>query len=926
MSNYNSLKTTINANIKQNGNQEITGQILNSVLNQMVNTLGAGYQFMGVATPTNPGTAQTPDYKCFYLATTPGTYSHLGGLVVADGEVAILKYDTSWTKEVSGAATAAELSQLGQMLDDVVLGVKDNINNTFVVPGGYVDFDQPMHSGIKYTITLVSASALERVGFALVRGDGTTLESAFSINGVGNSVEYTPTEDFVKIRVGYVGQCSFSVSAAGIIQKIQEDLAELENDVPKKVDNRYENILDVKQIVDATGYVSSGNVMYNAGWSGVYGTIVLNWRGYEKITAFDIYASGGLYCVQFDQNGNFISGSAEEGFTGTHTFTRVSGAVSLGLTLNLRNGLTFLRASYGETLTDDTLMPNPIRGYINEINEVKTLFAYADGEPSSDDGTHFYGWSGNRCSIQRAIDSVKENAIIYCKGNFKVTSPNQFVLQQNNYYNVVFVPSSKNNIQLIGEGAEKTSIDVALADDFASYDVYQPMEIWGNNILVKGISISAKNCRYSIHMDASGGRQADNHIIRFEDMVLMHYRNAKSSFDSNLGLGISDGMRLYTERCQFIIDDDYTPSLYLHDNIKYNNGYVWIIKDCTFESNKAIDKTKAGKPFFSIQMLGGGVNGEVILENNDLCMDMPLIACENNNTASKTSLADYVANNFVTIKGHSELPFGYSTHNSTSAVLKITSKTTGANSSVRFDKTSSAFDILIKGSYKTDYTENTGVVHVDGYHYREGVDVLPGYAMGELALDTARICSMQNRLGDCSVNNKSLVVVIDGTSHTIVFNQNYTNYTDEQMLKVFNDVIGAVATIELYNWGADYFPEIVPLLTHKMNNTQEAILCGMGVHITSGGILKATTDAEVDAVAIEDIVPGYYGRVVKRGLFSIFKEDHHHVCLETYPQTENDKYLPAFQGYFGIGTTRGIFVKKETGPLYNDYWGYLTLR
>ena len=53
MSNYNSLKRTIDANIKQNGNQEITGQVLNSVLNSMVNTLGAGYQFAGVATPAN---------------------------------------------------------------------------------------------------------------------------------------------------------------------------------------------------------------------------------------------------------------------------------------------------------------------------------------------------------------------------------------------------------------------------------------------------------------------------------------------------------------------------------------------------------------------------------------------------------------------------------------------------------------------------------------------------------------------------------------------------------------------------------------------------------------------------------------------------------------------------------------------------------
>ena len=119
MSNNSSLKATINANVKTNGNQEISGAVLNSVLNAMVDSEGAGYQFMGVATPTSPGSSQTPDYKCFYLAATPGTYTYLGGLVVADGEVAILKYDSSWHKEVTGAATASEVSQLGQYMNDL---------------------------------------------------------------------------------------------------------------------------------------------------------------------------------------------------------------------------------------------------------------------------------------------------------------------------------------------------------------------------------------------------------------------------------------------------------------------------------------------------------------------------------------------------------------------------------------------------------------------------------------------------------------------------------------------------------------------------------------------------------------------------------------------------------------------------------------
>ena len=110
MSNYNSLKTTIDANIKQNGNQEITGQILNSVLNAMVTTLGAGYQFAGVATiDTNPG---TPDAKVFYIANGKGTYEKFGGLEVTEDDVVVLYWDSSWHKQATGIASQGKLSEL----------------------------------------------------------------------------------------------------------------------------------------------------------------------------------------------------------------------------------------------------------------------------------------------------------------------------------------------------------------------------------------------------------------------------------------------------------------------------------------------------------------------------------------------------------------------------------------------------------------------------------------------------------------------------------------------------------------------------------------------------------------------------------------------------------------------------------------------
>ena len=114
MSNYNSLKVTIDANIKQNGNQEITGQILNSVLNQMVNILGAGYQFAGVATiATDPG---TPDAKVFYIANGKGNYEKFDGINVTEDDVVILYYDTAWHKVSTGIASDKKLSELNSLI------------------------------------------------------------------------------------------------------------------------------------------------------------------------------------------------------------------------------------------------------------------------------------------------------------------------------------------------------------------------------------------------------------------------------------------------------------------------------------------------------------------------------------------------------------------------------------------------------------------------------------------------------------------------------------------------------------------------------------------------------------------------------------------------------------------------------------------
>lgn len=72
MANYETLKAAIQAVIKTNGNQTITGAVMQSALISMINGLGANMQFAGIAIPsTSPG---TPDGPTFYLAFQNGTY------------------------------------------------------------------------------------------------------------------------------------------------------------------------------------------------------------------------------------------------------------------------------------------------------------------------------------------------------------------------------------------------------------------------------------------------------------------------------------------------------------------------------------------------------------------------------------------------------------------------------------------------------------------------------------------------------------------------------------------------------------------------------------------------------------------------------------------------------------------------------------
>ena len=128
MANYATLKAAIQQVVKTNGNNEITGALLQQSLLTMVNSFGANYQFVGVAQPsTNPG---TPDQNVFYIAGA-GTYVNFGNTTVPVGQLGLFKYNGSWTFETVQVGTdnkgieaftqfGLPMIKKGTELDDVV--------------------------------------------------------------------------------------------------------------------------------------------------------------------------------------------------------------------------------------------------------------------------------------------------------------------------------------------------------------------------------------------------------------------------------------------------------------------------------------------------------------------------------------------------------------------------------------------------------------------------------------------------------------------------------------------------------------------------------------------------------------------------------------------------------------------------------------
>lgn len=167
---YDTIKSTIINTIKANGAGEITGSSLQGVLLAIVDALGAGYMFQGIAHPsTDPG---SPDNNVFWFANEPGTYAYFGNSVVSVPSF-ILFNEGVWTVSplISGATfnlgygvctTGTYIQAKEVTIPNFMLMRNGNINILFTTPINV--------EGATLNVSQTGAKPLRILGYRLASG------------------------------------------------------------------------------------------------------------------------------------------------------------------------------------------------------------------------------------------------------------------------------------------------------------------------------------------------------------------------------------------------------------------------------------------------------------------------------------------------------------------------------------------------------------------------------------------------------------------------------------------------------------------------------------------------------------------------------------------------------------------------------------
>lgn len=312
MGNYQNLKSSIAQVIRNNNNNEITGDILGNILALMVDSLGNGATFKGLASLNlNPG---NPDSKVFYIANIAGTYRYFDNLQVTD-EVAIFINDSgSWESIETGIPLSVDVFNrmyrtpvYNKEISDACQYYKDleNFIIDIKLTGDILGTEDDPH----YWAPISVHTDIKTVILYETDADGNYLEdfNSISVSLKGNNLSYVLNQA-VKDKKGLTGNLSIVVDWTLWTHGKQEAMNPLRlNDNVLKDHFGFISILENVEVT--TDNVKAGYIknVDNANIDSWNNGVITEYHGKNGFTFQNMQqnGSGGIRTTTFNPNPNY---------------------------------------------------------------------------------------------------------------------------------------------------------------------------------------------------------------------------------------------------------------------------------------------------------------------------------------------------------------------------------------------------------------------------------------------------------------------------------------------------------------------------------------------------------------------------------------------------------------------------------------------
>lgn len=461
--------------------------------------------------------------------------------------------------------------------------------------------------------------------------------------------------------------------------------------------------------------------------------------------------------------------------------------------------------------------------------------------------------SGNN-AVQLAIDAITDATVSnryeinVGAGYYEIHKAEDYL--GNPTYTAMICP--KDHIDVKGKGVESTIFHADLSESpTAPIENYQTMYNWADDVRISDLTLEAKGIRYVLHQDnaneANKTRYYDNVVFRFL---------GNGGYMRALGIGTSSGSKTYISGGSS--ESQVFPTFTVHNNTNFAKPSLWSFKNHAF---KVLDNQK------SIELYNSGSNQDcqILLEN--CSFEGGFILSYQEYWLYVSAVNDHFNHANWRVQGSKNQPF-YFKNTVIGSTLCIETKSKTKNSKVRFDRNSSAYSFIIANPRM--HFGNLGNPNrriKDEYVIQDGANGLSGFAFGAKSIleqyyfpDNNSWTTQQDalglRLGNCSTINKTLGITIDETNYNVVFNKDYTAFTNAQVLAEINAVIGSVATAKEYNIGADYYAELTDVVSVEINNSTTVIIPKGSLVSKVGSKVKICEEGEIlYGLAIDDIAP-----------------------------------------------------------------------